>query len=439
MTSVDAGGQPPADRRASGRRPVLTALLVCVVLAGALLLGTLAALAAAMLTDRAWLALAMGGLVELAAAVSGLYLVLRRSPSRRTAVVGVVAALAVASALGVLLPLPSPRLPPAPVAGESRWRLPSGSQIRYVFLPARGRARPDPVVFLHGGPGVADLAGDAAYFGQLTADGFDVYVYDQLGSGGSSRLPNPADYTVGRDVRDLEQIRRRIGADRMILIGHSYGGLLAAHYLAAHPDHVAKLVLSSPAALNPADTSSARLTARLDAWQRLRVYAALVLPRALLAYALMQVNPAAAHHYLPDAEADAYNDRLYQLTEPALHCPGASHALPPLHGTGFYRLQYPQSPAARPPADPRRRLAGLPTPTLILKGSCDYLSWRSALDYRNILPNATLVYLPGAGHNLYQDRPAAVLATIRAFLTGAPPPIPPYPSTTVPDSYQGPP
>jgi proline iminopeptidase len=215
MTSVDAGGQPPADRRASGRRPVLTALLVCVVLAGALLLGTLAALAAAMLTDRAWLALAMGGLVELAAAVSGLYLVLRRSPSRRTAVVGVVAALAVASALGVLLPLPSPRLPPAPVAGESRWRLPSGSQIRYVFLPARGRARPDPVVFLHGGPGVADLAGDAAYFGQLTADGFDVYVYDQLGSGGSSRLPNPADYTVGQAGRSARRPWRTCRRCRM--------------------------------------------------------------------------------------------------------------------------------------------------------------------------------------------------------------------------------
>jgi proline iminopeptidase len=440
MTGVEAGGElPPPARRASGRRPVRTALLMCVVLAGALLLGTLAVLAAAIVSGRAGLALAVGGLVELAAAAGGLRLLLRRSRSRRTAAVGVAAALVAVSALGVLLPLPAPRLAPAPVPGQSYWRLPSGSQIRYVFLPARGRARPDPVVFLHGGPGVADLAGDAAYFGQLTADGFDVYVYDQLGSGGSSRLPDPAGYTVGRDVRDLEQIRNMIGAGRMILIGHSYGGLLAAHYLAAHPAHVAKLVLSSPAPLNPADTSSARLTARLDTWQRLRLYAALALPRALLAYALMPVNPAAAHHYLPDAEADAYNDRVYQLTEPALHCRTARHARPPLHGTGFYRLQYPQSPAAPQPADPRRRLAGLRVPTLILKGSCDYLSWASAVEYRRVLPNGELVYLPGAGHNLYQDRPADVLATIRAFLTGAPPPIPPYPATAVPHGYQGPP
>jgi proline iminopeptidase len=440
MTSAEAGGElPPAARRPARRRPVVVALLMCVVLASALLLGVLAVLAAAELTARAGLALAAGGLAELAAAVGGLHLVLGRSPNRRAAAVGVAAALVVASALAALLPLSDPRPALAAVPGASRWRLPSGSQIRYVYMPARGRARPYPVVVLHGGPGVADLAGDAAYFGQLTADGFDVYVYDQLGSGGSSRLPDPAGYGTGRDVSDLEQIRHLIGAGRMILIGHSYGGVLAAYYLAAHPAHVAKLVLSSPGALDPADTSGARLSSRLNASQRLRLYAALAVPRALLAYALLQVNPAAAHHYLPDAEADAYNDRVYQLTEPALHCPSVRHARPPLHGTGFYRLQYPQSPAAPRPADPRRRLAGLPTPTLILKGSCDYLSWQSALDYREALPNATLVYLPGAGHNLYQDRPAAVLAAIRAFLTGAPPPIPPYPATAVPHDYQGPP
>jgi pimeloyl-ACP methyl ester carboxylesterase len=152
---------------------------------------------------------------------------------------------------------------------------------------------------------------------------------------------------------------------------------------------------------------------------------------------LMQVNPSAAHHYLPDAEADAYNDRVYQLTEPALHCPSAERTRPPLHGTGFYRLQYPQSAAPRP-ADPRERLTGLRTPALILKGSCDYLSWQSALDYRNALPNARLVYLHRAGHNAYQDQPAAYLAVVRAFLAGRALPIPPWTGSNTPPGYQAP-
>jgi proline iminopeptidase len=88
----------------------------------------------------------------------------------------------------VLVPVGDPPLPlpPAPVAGQRQWALPTGSRIAYVRRPAVGRPRPTPVVFLHGGPGIADMAGDAAYFGQLTADGYDVWVF---GSGRPSPVP----------------------------------------------------------------------------------------------------------------------------------------------------------------------------------------------------------------------------------------------------------
>jgi proline iminopeptidase len=108
------------------------------------------------------------------------------------------------------------------------------------------------VVVVHGGPGVADMAGDAAYFGQLAGDGYDVWVYDQVGTGRSSRLADPRRYDIAREVADLEAIRGRIGADRMVLIGHSWGGQVAASYLAAHPANVARVVFSSPGALAPA-------------------------------------------------------------------------------------------------------------------------------------------------------------------------------------------
>lgn len=69
--------------------------------------------------------------------------------------------------------------------------------------------------------------GDTAFYRPLTADGFDVYVYDQVGSGGSSRLADPSRYGVERYLADLEEIRKRMGADRLVLVGHSYGGALA--------------------------------------------------------------------------------------------------------------------------------------------------------------------------------------------------------------------
>jgi pimeloyl-ACP methyl ester carboxylesterase len=121
----------------------------------------------------------------------------------------------------------------------------------------------------------------------------------------------------------------------------------------------------------------------------------------------------------------------------ALHCPGGRTARP-VTGSGFYRLQFPQSATAPAVRDIRPALAGNPTPTLVLKGSCDYLSWRSALDYTTTLPQARLVYVPDAGHNLYQDQPSRARASIRAFLLDQSPPIQPYQDRIAPPGYRGP-
>src|SRR5215204_1297723 len=191
-----------------------------------------------------------------------------------------------------LLPMGDPHLPPSPVEGQRFWELPTGSRIAYVRVPAEGRAREAPILFLHGGPGVPDMRGDSQYFGTLAQDGFDVYVYDEVGSGRSSRLTDPRGYTLERDVSDLEAVRKKIGADKVILIGHSYGGTLAAAYAAAHGEHVAKMVLTSPEDPSPS-AGGASMLFRLDLRQKLGVYALLLPPRPMLAYSLLQVNPEA--------------------------------------------------------------------------------------------------------------------------------------------------
>jgi proline iminopeptidase len=384
--------------------------------------------------------------VLLAGAAAGVVLATRRLPARRrdrARRFGLVAAALATVAMfvvTVLVPVDDPRRPPTPVAGQRFWALPTGSRIAYVHLGARGAARRTPIVVLHGGPGIADMAGDAAYFGQLAGDGYDVFVYDQVGTGRSSRLADPRGYTIARQVADLEAIRARIGADRMVLIGHSWGGQVAAAYLATHPANVARVVFSSPGALAPAtdDGSGGGVKGRLSLMEQVRLYALLARPRVLLGWTLLQVNPRAAHAFAGDAEMDARNDRVYNAGRAGAHCHGADPG-PALHGLGFYSYQFPQSAAARPWADPRPALARLPTPALVIKGSCDYLSWAYGIHYQQALPNAELVYLRHAGHNAYQDQPAAYLAVVRAFLAGRPLPIPPWRGTGVPADYQGPP
>jgi hypothetical protein len=49
-----------------------------------------------------------------------------------------------------------------------------------------------------------------------------------------------------------------------------------------------------------------------------------------------------------------------------------------------------------------------------------------------------LAYLPGAGHNAYQDRLRVYLEIVRAFLTGRPPPVAPRATDFLPSDYEGP-
>jgi proline iminopeptidase len=413
--------------------------LSAVALVAASVLGVAALVAAARVSDRPPVFLAVGLAVFLLATALGTRLAARgaRATGRRWVLFLGAAGIGIAAfLLGVLLPLRDPQLPPRPVPGLRTWQLPAGSSIAYVHVPARGRTRPTPIVFLHGGPGIPDLRGDSAYFGRLAADGFDVYVYAQVGSGRSSRLADPREYTVARHARDLEAIRRRIGARRLILVAHSWGALIAAVYTAQHPQRVARLAVLSPHPLDPEDGSGGNVLARLGTRDRLSVYSLVAQPRAVLAYTLLQVNPRAAIALVGDEEMDARLDRVYNRSRASLHCDGQAPG-PELHGLGFYSYQFPQSAAAPRPPDPRRALPRLATPALVVKGSCDYLSWSSATDYARALARARLVYLRDAGHNVYRDRPEAVFAVLRAFLNGRPLPLHPLSTERRPLDYEG--
>jgi proline iminopeptidase len=266
---------------------------------------------------------------------------------------------------------------------------------------------------------VPDLAGELTTLAPVAGDGRDVWAYEQRGAGLSTRLADPRGYTVQRAVDDLEEVRLRIGAPRMMLLGHSHGAFVVAAYLAAHPDRVDKVIFSSPGDLDLGGLGG-RPQKRLTPGQRWRVYRLLMAPRALLTYALVQVNPAAAHAFAGDREVDARQDRVYAATVPALHCSG--HTGPPLHGLGFYAHQVPQSLRHPPVPDLRTALTGTRVPALVLKGQCDYLDWASAVDYVDTFPNSVLAYLPGAAHDAYLDRPGRYAAAVRAFLNGVPVP-----------------
>jgi proline iminopeptidase len=55
-----------------------------------------------------------------------------------------------------------------------------------------------------------------------------------------------ASLSLAGDVADLDELRRSLGLERMRLVGHGWGGVIAATFAIEHPDAVERLLLVSP-------------------------------------------------------------------------------------------------------------------------------------------------------------------------------------------------
>jgi proline iminopeptidase len=103
------------------------------------------------------------------------------------------------------------------------------------------RAKPT-LVLLHGGPGF-DHSGFKPAFSQL-ADVAQIVYYDHRGHGRSDRRPSD-EWTLDHWADDVVRLCDALGIDKPIVFGQSFGGFVAQHYIARHPQHPSKVILSS--------------------------------------------------------------------------------------------------------------------------------------------------------------------------------------------------
>jgi proline iminopeptidase len=97
-----------------------------------------------------------------------------------------------------------------------------------------------PVVILHGGPGLSDYTEALA---DELIDSFTVYRYQQRGLAPST-ITGP--FTIDTHVADAIAVLDAVDGPRAFVIGHSWGGHLAMHLAAAHPDRLLGLVVVDP-------------------------------------------------------------------------------------------------------------------------------------------------------------------------------------------------
>jgi proline iminopeptidase len=324
----------------------------------------------------------------------------------------------IATSGGVLLlkPLNVPADALAPRPDTRYWQLTTGSRLAYTHFPATGERRAEPIVFLHGGPGAPLRESEYRFFQRFAQDGYDVYLYEQLGTGRSDAPHDVGDYTVERSVADLEAIRVALSAERLILVGQSWGAALAAHYTAAHPQRVARLIFPSPGPLSHGHRI------RPDASRTVGAVYGYDSPhqplRVLAAGYLAGVSPRLAASFAPPQEMNGYMGSASPRVMNLSYCASHAESVPAVDRAGFdfYANRLLQRDLDRQ-RDVRPALRATDMPVLVIKGECDYVPWAVARDYRSSFGKARLVYIERTGHLLWGGQPERSYAVMRAFLS----------------------
>lgn len=128
---------------------------------------------------------------------------------------------------------------------------------------ARGRL---PLVVAHGGPGCTHDYVDS--FKDLAEHGWPVVHYDQLGNGRSTHLRgiDPGFWTVALFLDELNNLLRHLGIAEYVLLGQSWGGMLAAEHGVRQPPGLKGLIIAnSPASMALWRAAAAGLRAELSA------------------------------------------------------------------------------------------------------------------------------------------------------------------------------
>lgn len=112
-----------------------------------------------------------------------------------------------------------------------------------IYYEIHGNENGETIFFIHGGPGMGDCRSDIQAFSPL-GDEYRLVFFDMRGSGRSETKPP---FTHEQWVSDIDEIRKQLGADKIIMIGGSYGGFLTLEYALRHQEHLSRIVLRDTA------------------------------------------------------------------------------------------------------------------------------------------------------------------------------------------------
>ena len=266
----------------------------------------------------------------------------------------------------------------------------------------------DTIIAIHGGPGV-DLESIAADFAPLAARHVIVF-YDQRGAGRSELPSDTTRLAVARQIQDLEEVRRHFGAERVTLVAHSYGPLLAASYALAHPGRVRRMVFFGPVPPRRGEfwkRFGASMNARMDSVAGTRL--------ADAARRLADTT-ADARQACRDFWADAMRPRLFEPQRSMTLVKSELCASDPRGIRYGLTVTNRVVMGSYGDWDLRQQLRRLNVPTLVVHGEEEAIPMDLIEEWVSSMPDARLLRVPRAAHFTYAERPEIVWPAVERFL-----------------------
>ena len=268
-----------------------------------------------------------------------------------------------------------------------------------------------PLIIVPGGPGLSHKY----LFPHFSAlkDSHRVVYFDAFGRGRSDRAKKSQEYTIARDVEDVEGLRKALKMKKVRLLGFSYGGMVAQAYALKYPEALDRLVLvGSPHSAEmwaAANDDYNRLVANLypEVWKQAQAWRRKggVTSDAEYQKFFEKVHPGLFYHFDPKvAEDKAYGEALADLNFDVYRSLCGKDGDVVLGGD---ICQF----------DRRRELHKIMAPTLVVAGRFDKgCPPRWMVKYKEYMPKAQFEMFERSGHFPQIEEPERFFSTLRTFL-----------------------
>jgi len=282
-----------------------------------------------------------------------------------------------------------------------------------IYYQSVGRGAP--LMIVHGGPG-ASHDYFLPYLLPLMRTSRLVFI-DERGSGKSSKLEDPRQYTIANMVEDIEAVREALDLGKISLLGHSFGGALVQAYAFKYQKNLSHLILGSTfASTKELNQALARMKAEMNPKERDRV-------KALEAAGLFGKGEIWEHGRYPGEYAKlawgkGYFPYVYQSRPDANYDPLSSNT-----GTAWdvYREMWGSDGEFVVDGNLKEveyvgQLSQIKVPTLIIVGDHDESDPKMSQEMHEKIAGSRLVILPNSGHMTFVDQPEQFLKAVRDFV-----------------------